>query len=97
MGQKQKQPQQDLFFEMTRMMVPRDFLEYFSVFEVKELKSEWQNSTTRKRRDNSREAERARGYSLRWLLQSHAYTEPLLLFKASLLGNEASKVETSWF
>jgi hypothetical protein len=42
MGQKQKQPQQDLFFEMTRMMVPRDFLEYFSVFEVKELKSEWQ-------------------------------------------------------
>jgi len=24
------------------MMVPRDFLEYFSVFEVKELKSEWQ-------------------------------------------------------
>jgi len=42
MGQKQKQPQQDLFFEMTRMMVPRDFLEYFLVFEVKELKSEWQ-------------------------------------------------------
>jgi len=41
MGQKQKQPQQDLFFEMTRMMVPRDLLEYFTVFEVKELKSEW--------------------------------------------------------
>ena len=41
MGQKQKQPQQDIFFEMTRMMVPRDLLEYFSVFEVKELKSEW--------------------------------------------------------
>ena len=42
MGQKKKQPQQDLFFEVTRMMVPRDFLEYFEVYEVKELKSEWQ-------------------------------------------------------
>ena len=41
MGQKKKQPQQDLLFEMAKMMVPIEFLEYFSVFEVKELKSEW--------------------------------------------------------
>ena len=34
-----KHPQQDLFFEITRMLVPRDFLEYFSVFEGKEIKS----------------------------------------------------------
>ena len=42
MGQKKKQPQQDIFFEITRMMVPGDFLKYFEVYEVKELKSEWQ-------------------------------------------------------
>jgi len=41
MGQKKKQPQQDLLYEMAKMMVPQEFLEYFSVFEVKELKSEW--------------------------------------------------------
>jgi hypothetical protein len=42
MGQKKKQPQQDLLFEMTKMMVPKEYLEYFSVYEVRELKSEWQ-------------------------------------------------------
>ena len=41
MGQKKKQPHQDLLFEMARMMVPKEFLDYFSVFEVKELKIEW--------------------------------------------------------
>jgi hypothetical protein len=29
-------------FELSRMMVPRDFLEYFEIFEVKELGGEWQ-------------------------------------------------------
>jgi hypothetical protein len=33
--------QKDLFFEMSRMMVPRDLLEYFDVFDVKELNNEW--------------------------------------------------------
>ena len=42
MGQKKKQPQQDLFFEISKMMVPQDFLKYFEIYEVKELKSEWQ-------------------------------------------------------
>jgi hypothetical protein len=27
---------------MTKMMVPKEYLEYFSVYEVRELKSEWQ-------------------------------------------------------
>jgi len=42
MGQKKKQPKQDVQFELSRMMVPRDFLEYFEIFEIKELSSEWQ-------------------------------------------------------
>ncbi len=42
MGQKKKQPKQDLQYELTRMMVPKDFLEYFDVFEIKERPSEWQ-------------------------------------------------------
>jgi hypothetical protein len=42
MGQKKKQPQGDVLFELSRMMVPRDFLEYFEIFEVKELSNEWQ-------------------------------------------------------
>lgn len=41
MGQKKKHSDQDLLFELAKMMVPLEFLEYFSVFEVKELKSEW--------------------------------------------------------
>ena len=42
MGQKKKQSQQDISFELSRMMVPRDFLEYFDIFEVHELHNEWQ-------------------------------------------------------
>jgi hypothetical protein len=42
MGQKKKQSQQDISFELSRMMVPRDFLEYFDIFEVHELHKEWQ-------------------------------------------------------
>lgn len=42
MGQKKKQSQQDISFELSRMMVPRDFLEYFDIFEVHELSNEWQ-------------------------------------------------------
>lgn len=42
MGQKKKQPNQDIGFELSRMMVPRDFLDYFEVYEVKELSNEWQ-------------------------------------------------------
>jgi hypothetical protein len=42
MGQKKKQVKGDIQFELSRMMVPRDFLEYFSIHEVKELHNEWQ-------------------------------------------------------
>ena len=42
MGQKKKQSKQDVQFELSRMMVPRDFLEYFEIFEIRELSSEWQ-------------------------------------------------------
>jgi hypothetical protein len=42
MGQKKKAPKADVSFELSRMMVPRDFLEYFEINEVKELSSEWQ-------------------------------------------------------
>lgn len=38
---KKKQTNQDLSYELSRMMVPTDFLFYFDVFEVKELGSEW--------------------------------------------------------
>jgi hypothetical protein len=41
MGQKKKQPKGDIAFELSRMMIPRDFLEYFEVFEVQEYHSEW--------------------------------------------------------
>ncbi len=34
---KKKQVQTDIQFELSRMMVPRDFLFYFEIFEVKEL------------------------------------------------------------
>jgi hypothetical protein len=42
MGQKKQQPKSDIQFELSRMMVPRDFLEFFEVHEVKELNNEWQ-------------------------------------------------------
>lgn len=42
MGQKKKLAKSDMFYEMSRMMVPKDFLEYFSIVEVKELNNEWQ-------------------------------------------------------
>ena len=42
MPQKKKQSKPDVFFELSRMMVPRDFLEYFEIYEVRELHSEWQ-------------------------------------------------------
>lgn len=42
MGQKKKQCTQDVLFELSRMMVPRDLLGYFDIMEVKELSQEWQ-------------------------------------------------------
>lgn len=42
MGQKKKQGTQDVLFELSRMMVPRDLLGYFDIMEVKELSQEWQ-------------------------------------------------------
>ena len=42
MGQKKKQTQQDISYELARMIVPTDFLEYFEVYEIKELSNEWQ-------------------------------------------------------
>ena len=42
MSQKKKQSNKDVFFELSRIMVPRDFLEYFEIYEVKELTNEWQ-------------------------------------------------------
>ena len=44
MGQKKKAPKADVSFELSRMMVPRDFLEYFEINEVKELSSEWRRT-----------------------------------------------------
>jgi hypothetical protein len=41
MSNKKKQPTKDISFELSRMMIPPDFLEYFEVFEIKELHSEW--------------------------------------------------------
>ena len=43
MGQKKKQAQAQsaILFELSRMMVPRDILQYFDIVEVKELGSEW--------------------------------------------------------
>ena len=42
MGQKKKQPQTDVLFELSRMMVPRDLLGFFDIAEVKEHHKEWQ-------------------------------------------------------
>lgn len=41
MEKKTRQPK-DLFFELSRMAVPRDLLEFFDVADVRELNSEWQ-------------------------------------------------------
>jgi hypothetical protein len=41
MGQKKKTSQQDILFELSRMMVPKDLLQYFDIFEIKELGNEW--------------------------------------------------------
>ncbi len=41
MSYKKKEPSKDISFELSRMMIPRDFLEYFEVFEIRELPSEW--------------------------------------------------------
>jgi hypothetical protein len=41
MGQKRKKPIQDIQYELSRMMVPRDLLEYFEVHGIKELNQEW--------------------------------------------------------
>lgn len=41
MSNKKKQPAKDISFELSRMMIPRDFLEYFEVFEIRELPGEW--------------------------------------------------------
>ncbi len=38
---KTKRPQEDIFFEPSRMTVPRDLPEYFDIFDVKELNNEW--------------------------------------------------------
>lgn len=44
MGRKKKQGQSAdiILYELSRMMVPRDVLEYFEVFEVKEFGDGWQ-------------------------------------------------------
>lgn len=42
MGQKKKQTKQDISYELARMMVPTDFLEYFEVYEIREVSNEWQ-------------------------------------------------------
>lgn len=43
MGQKKKQSQDPatILYELSRMMVPRDILEYFEISEVKELTETW--------------------------------------------------------
>lgn len=41
MGQKKKISQQDILFELSRMMVPKDLLQYFDIFEIRELGNEW--------------------------------------------------------
>ena len=40
MGRKKQQAKSDLSFELSLMMVPLDFLEYFEIVEVKELPGE---------------------------------------------------------
>jgi len=42
MRQKKKEQRADISFELSRIMIPQDFLEYFEITEVKELSSEWQ-------------------------------------------------------
>ena len=39
---KKKQAKGDLQYELSLMMVPRDFLAFFEVYEVKDLAREWQ-------------------------------------------------------
>lgn len=41
MSRKKIEPKEDVFFELSRMMVPRGLLEFFEINEVKELNSEW--------------------------------------------------------
>ena len=41
MGQKRKTASQDVLYELSRMMVPRDMLDYFDVFAIRELPNEW--------------------------------------------------------
>lgn len=42
MGQKEKQVESNVLFELSRMMVPRDLLGFFDIAEVKEFHKEWQ-------------------------------------------------------
>jgi hypothetical protein len=42
MGRNKIQAKSDIQFELSRMMVPRNFLEFFEIVEVKELHNEWQ-------------------------------------------------------
>ena len=41
MGRQSKKPASDAFYNMSRMMVPRDLLEFFEVSDIKEQASEW--------------------------------------------------------
>lgn len=41
MGNKIKKASPDIFYNMSRMMVPKDLLEYFDVVDIKEQDSEW--------------------------------------------------------
>ena len=41
MGRQAKNPASDAFYNMSRMMVPRDLLEFFEVSDIKEHSSEW--------------------------------------------------------
>ena len=42
MGQKEKQVESNVLFELSRMMVPRDLLGFFDIAEIKEFHKEWQ-------------------------------------------------------
>lgn len=42
MGRKKKQPQDGVLYQISRMMVPATYLEYYEIIEVKETKVEWQ-------------------------------------------------------
>ena len=41
MGNKVKKASPDILYNMSRMMVPKDILEYFEVADINELHSEW--------------------------------------------------------